>query len=514
MLRAWRRDPVTPLGGAIGIAALVSLGPWRPGWLLFKPNRLVSGETHGAFAVVPGWAWVLLGAWVALIVVGTLTAMARGPEGGRRGPSDAARRHADAPQSEGPATANGPGRVTFLAASSALLVAAALVIALLAVGRGATALVDGAPTSARVSLSGGVWLTVLAVYVAAFGTTADLSRRWAGGVAVVTLLAVGWVLQAGTLTDLGLARELVSQGSDFRAEIGRHLALALTSLLVATLLGIPAAIASARNDAVARWVLPTVAFFQTLPSLALFGLMLAPLARLGRAVTVGEALRFALLLVPIVAVWFVAKRLHGGARSFARPFARPLATLATVAALAPLTLIALVAAVLVNEVLTATFGGGGGPSWPGLSAALAALGVRGIGSAPALIALTLYALLPIVRNTYTGLKGVPEAAIEAGTGMGMSRGQLLRRVEWPLAMPLVIEGMRAASVLIIGITTVAYLIGAGGLGVFIQRGIDQVVPDLVLLGAVPVILLALAADALLRGARTLLTPRGLRGERA
>src|SRR5690606_34195775 len=313
---------------------------------------------------------------------------------------------------------------------------------------------------------------------------------------------------SGALADLGLARELVSQGSDFRAEIGRHLALALTSLLVATLVGIPAAVASARNDAVARWVLPTAAFFQTLPSLALFGLLLAPLARLGRAVTVAEALRFGLLLVPVVLVWLLARRFRAdGATRAAR-------LVAGLAAIAPLLLLAMVAAVVVNEALTALFGGGAMPAWPGAASTLAAVGVRGIGSAPALIALTLYALLPIVRNTYTGLRGVPDAAIEAGKGMGMSRGQLLRRVEWPLAMPLVIEGMRAASVLIIGITTVAYLIGAGGLGVFIQRGIDQVVPDLVLLGAVPVILLALAADAVLRGVRTLLTPRGLREESA
>ena len=149
----------------------------------------------------------------------------------------------------------------------------------------------------------------------------------------------------------------------------------------------------------------------------------------------------------------------------------------------------------------------------GLDRPLASVGVRGIGSAPALIALTLYALLPIVRNTYTGLKGVPSAATEAGRGMGMSPRQLLLRVQLPLALPLVVEGLRAAAVLTIGTTTVAYLIGAGGLGVFIQRGIDQVVPDLVLLGAIPIILLALLVDGLLRILGTALTPRGVREPR-
>ena len=129
---------------------------------------------------------------------------------------------------------------------------------------------------------------------------------------------------------------------------------------------------------------------------------------------------------------------------------------------------------------------------------------------PALIALTLYAFLPIVRNTYTGIKEVPQAATEAGRGMGMSPGQILRRVELPLALPLIMEGVRASTVLTIGIATVAFLIGAGGLGVFIQNGISQQVPDLILLGALPIIGLALLADALLRGLGQLVTPRGIR----
>ena len=144
------------------------------------------------------------------------------------------------------------------------------------------------------------------------------------------------------------------------------------------------------------------------------------------------------------------------------------------------------------------------------TAPLSSLGVRGIGTAPALIALTLYAFLPIVRNTYTGIKEVPQAATEAGRGMGMSPGQILRRVELPLALPLIMEGVRASTVLTIGIATVAFLIGAGGLGVFIQNGISQQVPDLILLGALPIIGLALLADALLRGLGQLVTPRGIR----
>jgi osmoprotectant transport system permease protein len=106
---------------------------------------------------------------------------------------------------------------------------------------------------------------------------------------------------------------------------------------------------------------------------------------------------------------------------------------------------------------------------------------------------TLYALLPLVLNTYTGLRGVPEDARDAGRGMGMSPEQLL-----PLALPLILEGIRGAASLTIGITTVAALIGAGGLGFFILRGVEGGAPDMVLLGAVPIILLALLVDSALR----------------
>jgi osmoprotectant transport system permease protein len=125
---------------------------------------------------------------------------------------------------------------------------------------------------------------------------------------------------------------------------------------------------------------------------------------------------------------------------------------------------------------------------------LRAIGVRGIGAAPALIALALYALLPIVRNTVIGLASVPISAFEAGRGMGMSPKQLFWRVEWPMALPHVLTGLRTASVQAVGNTAVAALIGAGGLGMLIFQGLGQAAPDLVLLGVIPLILLAVAVD--------------------
>ena len=469
------RNLVALLGSAVGALALVEVGVWRPGWLLFKANRLVLGETHPAFSLDPLAAGALLGLWLAAAAVALVPWRSR------------------------------PWLL-------ALLASAAFVLTLLFTGGAARELTLGAPASARVSLEGGVWLTLLATYVTLFGAVSEAPRRFRALLLAPALAVFIWLAFIGTFSELGIVRELVNQGGDFRAELARHLALSLTSLLIAMLIGLPAAIVAWRSTSVARWVLPGAGLVQTLPSLALFGLLVAPLAELGRSLTVGAALLVVLAgAIPLVLLMVMRRRRRLNAQRAAKSPWQFVGTVLKVLPVAPGALLAVLLAVVVNGVLAALMGAGSAPpTWPGWSEPLSVLGVRGIGSAPALIALTLYALLPIVRNTFTGLSSVPDSAIEAGRGMGMSQWQLLRRVELPLAIPLIIEGLRAATVLTIGTTTVAYLIGAGGLGVFIQRGIDQVVPDLVLLGAVPIILLALLADALLRGLGGLLTPRGVR----
>ncbi|MBC1221549.1 ABC transporter permease [Nostoc sp. UCD121] len=120
--------------------------------------------------------------------------------------------------------------------------------------------------------------------------------------------------------------------------------------------------------------------------------------------------------------------------------------------------------------------------------------IGGIGAVPAIVALTVYSLLPIIRNTYTGITGVDPAIREAGRGMGMTDGQLLLQVEIPLAMGVILAGVRVATVIAIGIATIAAAIGAGGLGVFIFRGISVVNDQLILAGAVPAAVIALLAD--------------------
>lgn len=112
----------------------------------------------------------------------------------------------------------------------------------------------------------------------------------------------------------------------------------------------------------------------------------------------------------------------------------------------------------------------------------------------AILALTLYALLPIIRNTYTGIRGVDSAVVEAGRGMGLTETQLLFQVELPLAMSVILSGVRVAVVISVGLATVAAAIGAGGLGEFIFRGLAMVDDRVILAGAIPAAILALVAD--------------------
>ncbi len=112
----------------------------------------------------------------------------------------------------------------------------------------------------------------------------------------------------------------------------------------------------------------------------------------------------------------------------------------------------------------------------------------------AILALTLYALLPLIRNTSVGIQGVDRTVVEAGRGMGMTDRQLLWRVELPLAMGVIIAGVRVATVISVGVATIAAAIGAGGLGEFIFRGLAMVNNQVILAGAIPASCLALAAD--------------------
>ena len=123
--------------------------------------------------------------------------------------------------------------------------------------------------------------------------------------------------------------------------------------------------------------------------------------------------------------------------------------------------------------------------------------IGGIGKRTAIVALVLYALLPILRNTYVGLTGIDPAVLESAEAMGMTRSQILFRVRLPLALAVILAGIRTATIITIGIATIAAAIGAGGLGGFIFRGVALVSDALILAGAIPAALLAILADVLL-----------------
>lgn len=132
--------------------------------------------------------------------------------------------------------------------------------------------------------------------------------------------------------------------------------------------------------------------------------------------------------------------------------------------------------------------------------------VGGIGSSTAIVALILYALLPIIRSTYVGIKGVNPSVKEAGLGMGMTDLQLLWQVELPLALGVILAGIRVAAVTSVGVATIAAAIGAGGLGMYIFRGVAGVNTTLILAGSIPAALLALLADFCLGQAERRLAP--------
>jgi len=141
---------------------------------------------------------------------------------------------------------------------------------------------------------------------------------------------------------------------------------------------------------------------------------------------------------------------------------------------------------------------------------LSSVGLKSFGFFPTVIALVIYGQLPILRNTYTAIKSVDPAMVEAGRGMGMTDRQIIFRIEIPLAMPVIMAGVRNATVLIIGIATIAAMLGSGGLGVPIFGGIRNARADLILTGGISVSVLAVAADGIMALLERIITPKGLK----
>ncbi len=135
----------------------------------------------------------------------------------------------------------------------------------------------------------------------------------------------------------------------------------------------------------------------------------------------------------------------------------------------------------------------------------------GIGERPSVAMIAIYTLLPIVKNTFSGMVNVDDFLVEVGRGMGMTEGQITLRLRLPLAVPFIMAGVRIGAVTAVGFTTVAALAGAGGLGQLIYRGLFMVNVPMILAGAIPTMALVLAVDYLMALLEKILTPRGLRG---
>ena len=196
----------------------------------------------------------------------------------------------------------------------------------------------------------------------------------------------------------------------------------------------------------------------------------------------------------------------------------------------PSVLIATVIAVLVGILITRTgFKRLGSPIMAVASAAMAipsmgvlaimipvliALGLRGFGILPALVALVAWGVLPILRNTYAGINNISPGILQAARGMGMTRGQIARRIELPLALPVIMAGIRVTTVILVGTAALAVIVGAGGLGRIILAGVNNRVPLITLQGAAPVAAIAIVLSTILGYVEQRLTPRGMRIETA
>ena len=288
---------------------------------------------------------------------------------------------------------------------------------LLLAGKTAVQLAGGGESLARTSLGGRFWLmSGMSLLIAVDSLSrAIVNPVWRSAANVLLLLPVVILLMMGQLDQLSLMKEYVNRQDVFNDALWQHLQILLATLIPAILLGIPLGLLCFRSHHFQSTIFSTLNIIQTIPSIALFGLLIAPLAGLAAAIP-----------------------------------------------------------------------------W------LAEHGVSGIGLAPAIVALVLYALLPLVRNVVAGLESVPDSVVESARGMGMTRSQLFFRVQIPIAMPLILSGIRIVAVQTVGLAVVAALIGAGGLGAIVFQGLLSSALDLVLLGVIPVIVMAVVVDSLFK----------------
>jgi osmoprotectant transport system permease protein len=362
------------------LALFFVAGLWLP-FVDYAPNRLLSGAGIVLHALLRGgWLWLLAPALLSV-------ALSFLP----------------------------PSRPVWVAVT---VVSELLLFCLLALaGQTAARLAGAGGDLVRTSLGSGFWLMcALCLLMAADAigrVTASHTLRVLANLQIWLPLAA--LLLSGALDQLSLMKEYANRQQVFQQAFSEHLILLAGTLVPAMVIGIPLGFISHHSSRLRPVLFSTLNIIQTIPAIALFGLLIAPLSGLATA-------------------------------------------------------------------------------WPWLHDA----GIGGIGLAPALIALVLYALLPLVRSVNAGLQQVPAEVTESALGMGMTRGQIFFRVEAPLALPMILSGLRVIAVQTVGMGMVAALIGAGGLGALMFQGLLSSALDLVLLGVIPAIALAVAVDTLFK----------------
>jgi osmoprotectant transport system permease protein len=385
-----RWNPVLMALSGLALIALVALP-----FLKVAPNRLVSGEPASFLSVLQGPAWLLAVLLAAVFAASFIK----------------------------------PNRTLlwFVAVASMVLIAGLVWLA----GLHASFLAQTASPIARTSLGGAFWsVTLLLGLVAADA----LQRLQVGasartGLLLAALLPIYALIAAGWCSDLSIMKEVANRADTFGQAIARHMQIVLVALVPTLVIGLPLGWLARRHARVGASLFPVLNVIQTIPSIALFGLLMAPLAWLAAALP-----------------------------------------------------------------------------------ALAKAGISGVGLAPGVIALTLYSLLPVVRGTLAGLAQVPSSVRDAAVGMGLAPAQIFWRVDVPLAAPVVLAGIRTATIQMVGLTAVTALIGAGGLGAIMFEGLFSSAQDLVLLGVVPIIVLGVLVDAAFTALIALVGRKGVAAE--
>jgi osmoprotectant transport system permease protein len=338
------------------LLVLLLLAAFGLPFLSYAPNRLLSGKSISLISLLHGPALWLLAPLLVLAVLSLLPPLRRN------------------------------------ALLTALAAAALLALTFWLSGHAAQQLAQEGSKLARTSWGSGCWLMLaLSLLMAADAITRITSSHlWRMLGNLLVILPALALLFGHQLDQLSLLKEYYNRQDVFDAALLQHLTILLATMVPALLIGVPLGVLCFRSSRLQTPIFSTLNIIQTVPSIALFGLLIAPLAGLAKAVP-----------------------------------------------------------------------------W------LAEHGVSGIGMAPAIVALVLYALLPLVRSVVAGLQSVPASVIESASGMGLTRGQIFFRVQLPLALPLFLTGVRILAVQTVGMAVVAALIGAGGFGAIVFPGFAE-----------------------------------------